>query len=270
MKDYYKINEIAKLYGVGVDSLRYYERLGILKPKRDAANGYRLYGLKDIYKLNIIRDLRSLGFSMKQIKDYLDGQCIANTMNLLSEEHSLMEAQLRDLTERKQILETRMRDLSEAVHTKTGAYQLKTIPEDRFCVQLNEYMTKDEQMDFAFRRLHRRYEGEIRNMGNLIIGAFPCMEKLMQGIPNVYDSVFFILGKGAREYDFMLPKGTYLSCYYRGSYAQNSRRMQEFVSYAAQNGLRITGNPFELYEIDNHDTMLESEFLTEIQAKAEQ
>ena len=42
MKDYYKINEIAKLYGIGVDSLRYYERLGILKPRRDT-NGYRLY-----------------------------------------------------------------------------------------------------------------------------------------------------------------------------------------------------------------------------------
>ena len=33
MKDYYKINEIARLYGIGVDSLRYYEKLGILKPR---------------------------------------------------------------------------------------------------------------------------------------------------------------------------------------------------------------------------------------------
>ena len=58
MKDYYKISEISKLYGIGVDSLRYYERLGLIHPKRDT-NGYRLYHLKDIYKLNLIRDLRS-------------------------------------------------------------------------------------------------------------------------------------------------------------------------------------------------------------------
>ena len=70
MKDYYKINEIAKLYGIGVDSLRYYERLGILKPRRDT-NGYRLYSLKEMYKLNMIRDLRRLNFSMEQIKAYL-------------------------------------------------------------------------------------------------------------------------------------------------------------------------------------------------------
>ena len=71
MKDYYKINEIARLYGIGVDSLRYYEKLGILKPRRDT-NGYRLYNLKDMYKLNVIRDLRRLDFSMQQIVDLLE------------------------------------------------------------------------------------------------------------------------------------------------------------------------------------------------------
>lgn len=78
MKDYYKINEIARLYGIGVDSLRYYEKLGILKPRRDT-NGYRLYNLKDMYKLNVIRDLRRLDFSMQQIKDYLEGQTVDHT-----------------------------------------------------------------------------------------------------------------------------------------------------------------------------------------------
>ena len=85
MKDYYKINEIARLYGIGVDSLRYYEKLGILKPRRDT-NGYRLYNLKDMYKLNVIRDLRRLDFSMQQIKDYLEGQTVDHTLALLRQE----------------------------------------------------------------------------------------------------------------------------------------------------------------------------------------
>ena len=102
MKDYYKINEIAKLYGIGVDSLRYYERLGILQPRRDT-NGYRLYPLKEMYKLNMIRDLRQLHFSMAQIKEYLDDQTVDNTLRLLRQEEDLV-AQLnqlyQDLTQR--------------------------------------------------------------------------------------------------------------------------------------------------------------------------
>ena len=96
MKDYYKINEIARLYGIGVDSLRYYEKLGILKPRRDT-NGYRLYNLKDMYKLNVIRDLRRLDFSMQQIKDYLEGQTVDHTLALLRQEQALVQAQIQEL-----------------------------------------------------------------------------------------------------------------------------------------------------------------------------
>ena len=72
MKDYYKINEISKLYGIGVDSLRYYEKLGILRPRRDT-NGYRLYDLKDMYKLTVIRDLRNWIFPWLRSESSLRG-----------------------------------------------------------------------------------------------------------------------------------------------------------------------------------------------------
>ncbi len=72
MKDSYTIHEIAELYGVGTDALRYYERLGLIRPRR-AQNGYRIYDLNDIYRLTIIRDLRTLGFSMERIGEYLQG-----------------------------------------------------------------------------------------------------------------------------------------------------------------------------------------------------
>lgn len=96
MKNYYKISEISKLYDIGVDSLRYYERLGILTPRRDA-NGYRLYNLTDLYKLNIIHDLRSLDFSMKQIKDYLDKQSLENTLALLNQEQEIINIEIENL-----------------------------------------------------------------------------------------------------------------------------------------------------------------------------
>ena len=92
MKDFYKISEISRLYGVGPDSLRYYERLGLLRPRRDEDNGYRLYSLRDIYKLSVIRDLRTLGLSMVQIKEYLDGQSVESTLALLEREVAVLES----------------------------------------------------------------------------------------------------------------------------------------------------------------------------------
>ena len=82
MKDQYTIHEIAELYGVGPDSLRYYEKLGLIHPRR-GANGYRLYSLSDIYRLNIIRDLLGLGFDTARIREYLDGLSVENTQAML-------------------------------------------------------------------------------------------------------------------------------------------------------------------------------------------
>ena len=85
MKDYYKIGEISKIYGIGRDSLMYYEDIGILKPFRDK-NGYRMYKLSDIWRLNLIKELRSLNFPMKKIKEYLDDRNIESTKEIFIEE----------------------------------------------------------------------------------------------------------------------------------------------------------------------------------------
>lgn len=263
MKNYYKINEISKLYGIGTDSLRYYERLGILKPKRDT-NGYRLYHLKDMYQLNIIRDLRSLDFSMAQIKEYLDGLSIDNTMTLLQQEERLIREQKRELEQRERRIHERIAMLTAAEDIPRGEVAVRHLPRRR-CIQLNEHITRDEEMDFLIKKLHRRYEDQVRELGNLPIGAFASSEDVRDGLSNVYYSVFFVLQQDQEECDFVLPEGDYLSCYYSGGYGNNAEQMKRVMDYGAQNGLRLLGDPFEIYQIDNRYTDRPEEFLTEIQ-----
>lgn len=282
MKKYYKISEISKLYGIGVDSLRYYERLGILNPRRDT-NGYRLYNLKDIYKLNIIRDLRRLDFSMQQIKEYLDDQSLENTLELLHKEENLLRLKIKELEERRRLIKERITTLQYAQTIPAGEISVKELPR-RLCVRLNKHITRDEEMDFVIQKLHQIHEDKIRSFGNQLIGAMLSDKDIKQGLSNVYTSVFFILEEEtkknpvsgsntqkqdpyvpAQDFDFILPKGQYLSCFYRGGYEHNVEIIQKLHTYAAENNLTIIGAPFELYEIDNRDTIRPAEFLTEIQ-----
>ncbi len=265
MKNYYKIGEISKLYGIGTDSLRYYEELGILHPKRDS-NGYRLYNLKDMYKLNIIRDLRLLDFSMVQIKEYLDGQSIANTLKILEEEQSLLQKKIEELQTRQTIIRRQMAALQAASSIQPGIFTVKCFPARR-CVQISQYITRDEEMDFVIKKLHKKHESMVPDLANQTVGAFFSMDDWRQGRSNVYQSVFFVLEHDAAEYDFVLPSGNYLSCFYQGSYQQNGQKIQEVLNCAAKQGLTVTGDPFELYEIDNRYTAREEEFLTEIQVR---
>lgn len=101
MKQYYTIGEISKIYQIGTDSLRYYEKLGILSPRR-GANGYRIYGLDDLWKLNVIRDLRRLDFPMEKIRNYMQNRSIESTRTLLEEELGLIEEHMKALEKLKE------------------------------------------------------------------------------------------------------------------------------------------------------------------------
>ena len=112
MKDYYKIGEISKIYGIGRDSLMYYEDIGILKPFRDK-NGYRMYKLSDIWRLNLIKELRSLNFPMKKIKEYLDDRNIESTKEILNKEIILIDEKIEELLSYKQNIMKRLDTIND-------------------------------------------------------------------------------------------------------------------------------------------------------------
>jgi len=62
------INEVEHLVGLSKKSIRYYEENGLLTPKRNKENDYRIYNDEDIKKLKIIKFLRELGVPIRDLK----------------------------------------------------------------------------------------------------------------------------------------------------------------------------------------------------------
>ena len=147
IKDSYTISEVSRLFGIGIDSLRYYERLGIVTPAR-AANGYRIYSLSDMYKLACIKELRGLGLGMDTIGTYLEHQTLANTNTLIEDELALIDAQMNDLEAKREALEARQRRLEAARTAPVDKVFVETIPARR-CVKLSGRLERDEEMDLA-------------------------------------------------------------------------------------------------------------------------
>jgi MerR family transcriptional regulator, copper efflux regulator len=65
------IGQLAKRGGVGIDTVRYYERNGLLTPRTRLASGYRRYGGIELARLRFIRRAQGLGFTLKEIKQLL-------------------------------------------------------------------------------------------------------------------------------------------------------------------------------------------------------
>ena len=67
----WKVGELAKRTGVSVRALHYYDELGLLSPSHHTAAGYRLYTGADVIRLQQIKSLRNLGYSLEEIRQLL-------------------------------------------------------------------------------------------------------------------------------------------------------------------------------------------------------
>lgn len=97
-----KIGEFSRLMQTTVKTLRHYEQIGLLLPDEvDEATGYRYYRMEQMQRLNAIKDLKSLGFSLDEIKDIYDDNTHTPSLEILEAKIDDCRRQLRELEQRR-------------------------------------------------------------------------------------------------------------------------------------------------------------------------
>ena len=256
MKEFFRIGEISRLYHVGVDSLRYYEQIGLISPRR-SESGYRLYSRKDIWRLNVIRDLRALGFPTEAIKDYLDFQNTDTALRMLRQEQQAIEEKLAALQKLRRNVEKRMETIRIARALPVGEITLKELP-DRRCYLTDRGYSTDEEMDLLIKELLNETADDPAIIGSNRIGSFLAPDET--GALR-YPSVFSLDESG----DHVIPGGPYLCVVYQGDYSQSAGWVRRLRDRAAELGLTVRGRVLELLWIDIHTSRDVNEHLTELQ-----
>ena len=72
--DLFKIGVIAKMTGISVQALRYYQQRGLINPKQQLESGYRLYSPDVIERIKFIQRCQSIGFALEEILELLNLQ----------------------------------------------------------------------------------------------------------------------------------------------------------------------------------------------------
>lgn len=73
------ISQVAKLTGVSIRTLQYYDEIGLLKPSKLTTAGYRIYDDDALQTLQQILFFKELGFSLKEIKEILTGSLLSRS-----------------------------------------------------------------------------------------------------------------------------------------------------------------------------------------------
>lgn len=108
----WKVGELAERTGLSVRALHHYEEIGLLVPSGRTESGHRLYAEEDVMRLQQIASLRSLGFSLAEIREFLDASSFSP--------ERVIELHIARIRERIE-LERRLCDRLEAVATLMSA-----------------------------------------------------------------------------------------------------------------------------------------------------
>lgn len=111
-----KVGTVARCSGVTIRTLRYYEEIGLLSPSGRTEGGHRLYERPDLMRLQQIKSLQQLGFSLDQVRDTLQRRRFS-PLRLLEVQIEGLKKQIeqqRVLCQRLEALAARLRASDEA------------------------------------------------------------------------------------------------------------------------------------------------------------
>lgn len=108
----YTINKLAQIAGVSTRTLRYYDQIGLLQPRRVSSNGYRIYGAPEVDRLQQIMFYRELGVPLEEIGKILSADDFDNERAL--------EAHRTALNERREQLDKLIATVELTIEAKKG------------------------------------------------------------------------------------------------------------------------------------------------------
>lgn len=253
----YTIGELSKLYGIGTDSIRYYERKGILEPVR-GENGYRYYSARSIWRMNVIMNLRSLDFPVERIRNYFRNRTARATEELLREELSLVEARMEELERLRTSVRGQLETLEEVKGLPLEQVRLCELPRRRAFALYRDH-SLDEETDLLMKELAERNRGRIDVIGNSRMAAILASGE--EG-PAFRGAMIF-----DEQGDVELPAGSWLSVCYCGPTASRAH-LAVLREHAARRGLTLREPFLEVIWQDIHTSADPAEFVSEVQAFA--
>ncbi|KQX48557.1 MULTISPECIES: MerR family transcriptional regulator [unclassified Paenibacillus] len=154
MKPHWKVGEIAKLTGLTIRTLRFYDQIGLFSPSDQTDSGHRLYTESDISRLHQILSLKELGLALEEIK------------SLLAQEHcSPIEIVSIQIASLKEKIKIQQKLLEELEHVSTLMQMKEPLTVDDFTKVL--VMMKKSHDKYFFER-QMKVEQRLDRLGDFL------------------------------------------------------------------------------------------------------
>ena len=264
MQNKLSIGEMAKLRGVTVDTLRHYDKIGLVKPYYiDPDTGYRYYSISQYEVLGTIKELRRIGFSLEQIKQFLTNRNVKKSVQTLQESMANIEGKIKELQDIYTTLKSRLYNIEYFTNSYKESDILVKHFEEREYIQLDRPVSWGDKEDlyFGFLELENKIGGIIPVLASNKFGDFikkEYFDEIRQSSDlslnlDKYQSQLFILmdDEVSEQPTQKIEKGLFVCSYYGGLIREKMlTQLKKLLHYCDTHGYIIIGDAVRIMQVD--------------------
>lgn len=263
----FQIGEVSRLFHISVSILRYYDKIGLVKPEyTDPDTGYRYYSTRQFECLNTIRYLRALDMPLEKISTFLQNRNIDSIHELLQKQKEEVGRRRQELSLIERKIDNRLMQITDALSSRLDQIKVVQKPARRIA-SIKKSVTPKSYLDleYSIRQLEQEEETAVTFLGKVGVGI--SRERLISGQYQSYDMVFLILDEEDRFLGStqLLPEETCVTIRFRGGHERAAKYYGRLIDYIQEQGYTVSGYSKEITMIDDGLTNDSSQFVTEIQ-----
>lgn len=265
---YFTTGEFAKLWGVKKQTLFHYDEIGIFKPTKKDANGYRYYNYQQFEVFGVISILKEMGMSLSEIKDYLDHRSPGGLIHLFHHQMAKVDDEIKHLKEVKKMMQDKVEVTKRAIEVDCNCIELVEYEEDYLVLSKKLDSSDDRQFFDALSEYLKSYDNQEVNWYS--IGTMISLDNILNQEYTKYTYFYsHVSDKTKAQMIFLKPKGLYVRGYHKGSFETGYQTYEKILDFIEQNNLRVVGPSYEEFLLDEVAVKGYENYITEIVIQVE-
>ncbi|MBC8570904.1 MerR family transcriptional regulator [Zongyangia hominis] len=239
------ILEFSRLTGINRDNLRFYDRIGLLKPEIRGENGYRYYTRRQLGSAYLVGSLRLLGVGIEDIRRYSASRTPEEMLNLFAEQESRIQKEIEKLQETSGIMKLYADMAREALCHSDGEILLEERRRERIflCPPFPTARDEDEAEVLAY-----EYAGSHGVNLGYPMGVMVTEDSLLTYTESPEYQYYL---KADRRGNAWKPGGLYVVVYGKSNLQDTQDIYLRLLDYIREQGLEVAGNAYGEYLLDD-------------------
>lgn len=268
-KNLLSIAELAKLRKITSETLRHYDRIGLIKPDYvDPQTNYRYYSIRQYEKLGTIRELRQLGMSLDEIVDYFMNRNLKKSITILEKHHQKLRREIREKILVDTVLRRKLRFLNELSLLPATNVVFEQVFPERYMLTFDEPAGGPREHAFAITKLESYLNETAPILASDRVGVYTNEAILQKTDAYIPSSPILLVKKDAidSEYKKAIDAGRYLCMYYHNGRLEEYHESFEIIKdYMKEHRVCVNGKILQIYKLDVTLTSDHMETIMEIQ-----